>query len=206
MNGTRNPNYRHGHRVGAQNTRTYKTWCGMITRCTNPRVATYKYYGGRGITVCERWRKFPAFLADMGERPAGTSLDRIDNNGNYEPSNCRWATPKIQVRNTSHNRLLEYRGQRRCIAEWVEITGIPRTTIRGRLRIGWPVARALSTPYRGTIAGECNGQALLTAEDVRRIRRLPNTGYGFFAALAREYRVSPQTIEDAYKGRRWRHL
>ena len=80
-------------------TPTYRSWASMIQRCTNEKRHNYAYYGGRGITVCVRWRDFDAFLADMGERPDGTTLDRIDNEGNYEPGNCEWATPKQQSNN-----------------------------------------------------------------------------------------------------------
>jgi hypothetical protein len=79
---------------------TYQSWRGMWTRCTNPNVKSYKDYGGRGITICARWAEFENFLADMGERPDGRTLDRIEVNGNYEPNNCRWATRKEQVMNT----------------------------------------------------------------------------------------------------------
>lgn len=86
----------HGHCRNGTATRTYSTWVSMIKRCANPKTSGYANYGGRGITVCQRWRTFDNFLADMGERPDGKSLDRIDPNGNYEPGNCRWSTPREQ--------------------------------------------------------------------------------------------------------------
>lgn len=92
---------KHGHTSWqGPKSKTYMCWRGMIARCTNPKMQNWKWYGGRGITVCDRWRhSFKNFLADMGEKPPGLSIDRIDVNGNYEPSNCRWATSSEQFRN-----------------------------------------------------------------------------------------------------------
>jgi hypothetical protein len=102
---------RHGHTRRRERTGTFKTWTGMIQRCTNPRAFNFRHYGGRGITVCQRWFEFEAFLADVGIRPDGTSLDRINNDGNYEPGNVRWATASEQ-RTNQRKGLVDLRGIR----------------------------------------------------------------------------------------------
>ena len=117
----------------------------MVYRCTNPSHKDYLSYGGRGISVCQRWLKFENFLEDMGARPKGFSLERINNNGNYCPSNCKWATRKEQQRNTRSNRILEHDGKRMCLAEWAEELGINHRTLRSRLQRGWTISETLST-------------------------------------------------------------
>ena len=131
----------HGHK-----TRTRRIWTNMMTRCFNEKTKNYARYGGRGITVCERWQSFANFYADMGAAPPKTSIDRISNDGDYEPGNCRWATPVEQGRNTSANRLLTHEGKTMPVAAWSELRGWRPHVIGNRLRYGWPVERALTEP------------------------------------------------------------
>lgn len=138
----------HGHNAGKKKTPTLQTWASMRARCTNPKKSDYQYYGGRGITVCDRWQSFENFLADMGEKPPGTSLDRIDNSGNYEPSNCRWATRAEQMRNTRQTRMLTLNGKTQCVVDWERELGFKPVTITMRLRRGWSVEKALTMPLR----------------------------------------------------------
>lgn len=132
---------------GHAGTKEYSVWSTMRQRCMNPRNAKYSEYGARGIKVCERWNDFSKFLADMGAKPAGHSLDRIDNDGDYAPENCRWATAEVQANNQRTRRdahWLEHEGERRTVAEWARIKGIKPVTLYARInRYRWPVARAL---------------------------------------------------------------
>jgi hypothetical protein len=121
---------RHGHATRAKWSPTYMSWVGMIQRCSYPRHAKYSQYGGRGIVVCERWKLFDNFLLDMGERPKGKSLDRIDPNKNYEPGNCKWSTKSEQMRNT--RRALIFDGK--PLARWAEESGVSYQTLKARLR------------------------------------------------------------------------
>ncbi|KKL97903.1 hypothetical protein LCGC14_1829790 [marine sediment metagenome] len=136
----------HGH----YKTKTYKSWEQMIQRCTNPKVHNYHNYGGRGITICSRWMKFENFLEDMGERPGKNhSIDRINNNGNYCKSNCRWATIKQQNRNRRDNLYFTYKNKTQLLIEWSEETGILYTILYYRIfRSGWTIEKALTTPIK----------------------------------------------------------
>jgi hypothetical protein len=115
----------------------YEVWRAMRRRCLNPNDKGYYLYGARGISICERWSSFTAFEADMGERPPNTSIDRINNNGNYEPGNCRWATPAQQQTNTRRNRLLTLEGRTMNYAEWAQELGVRRGQIRRWAVAGW---------------------------------------------------------------------
>lgn len=137
------------HKHGMARTAVYHVWQQMIQRCENPNERAYHNYGGRGIKVCERWKTFENFIADMGVRDKGYSLDRIDNDGNYEFSNCRWATTKQQLNNRRNNRILELNGERMTIGEWADKLGIKWDTIRSRVdRYGWTIEKALTTPVK----------------------------------------------------------
>lgn len=124
----------------------YKTWESMHSRCSNPKSDDFARYGGRGISVCEEWKDFYAFLRDMGDRPAGMSIDRIDVDGNYEPGNCRWVDRKQQARNRRTNRLITHRGETHSLAEWAEIAGLAQSLLLDRLNRGWSPERALTEP------------------------------------------------------------
>lgn len=133
---------------GMAGTPEYQAWWNMLARCTNPEHDWYSDYGGRGIQVCERWRdSFENFYADMGPRPSPDhSLDRENNDGNYEPGNVRWATKPQQNRNLRVNALMTLNGKSATAAEWAEITGISAITIATRRKRGWSDERALTTP------------------------------------------------------------
>ncbi len=142
--------FKHGGWNGGSRTPTYRTWLTMRSRCLNANASDYDRYGGRGITICERWSDYSEFLADMGERPSEShSIDRIDPNGHYEPSNCRWATMKEQGRNRRNNRRLTHGGETLCVAEWSDRVGLSASTISRRLARGYTVEEALTIPKGG---------------------------------------------------------
>ena len=135
---------KHGHNRAGKRTPTYQTWSDMKRRCSDAKHKSYSIYGGKGIKVCDRWEVFSNFLEDMGDRPEGKTLDRIDSKGDYCADNCKWSTPKEQARNMRSNHYIEYDGKRMIITDWAEYLGIKEGTIRARLSRGWSDERALS--------------------------------------------------------------
>lgn len=125
----------------------HNAWSSMISRCENASVATYRHYGGRGITVCERWHTFALFIEDMGLRPTPAhSIDRTAVNGNYEPGNCRWATRQEQSLNRTSTAMVTYQGRRMSLVSAAQLCGIEVKPVRSRLRRGWSIDRSLETP------------------------------------------------------------
>lgn len=143
-------NTKHGDASRTRRTPEYAVWKGIIKRCENPQCAHFGRYGGRGIRICDRWREsFSDFLADMGRRPTPDhQIDRIDNDGNYEAGNCRWATRAQQCRNRSSNRMLTYKGITLCLSDWAKRIGLTFAGIQDRMSRGLPIERILGPRLR----------------------------------------------------------
>lgn len=122
---------------GLSKTKTYSSWLAMKARCNNKNTPFYKNYGGRAISYDKKWESFSQFYKDMGDCPLGYSLDRIDNNKNYHKENCRWASSKQQMRNTSRNVFIKYKGKNRTLAEISDLTGLSQKMLSKRLKRGW---------------------------------------------------------------------
>ncbi len=139
---------RKGMTHGLSRSPEYQIWMAIRQRCGNPRSAEYDRYGGSGIQVCDRWEtSFENFFADMGIRPSSRhQIDRIDNSKNYEPENCRWATPKENSNNRRNTIFLSYRNETRPLSEWADIFGLPYAVLFQRIRHGWSTDRALTFP------------------------------------------------------------
>ena len=137
----------HGHASYQHHTPAYVLWLNMKTRCFNALAEDYRYYGARGITICDRWRtSFQNFYEDMGDPPQGMSIERIDNSHGYNPENCRWATAQEQANNRRSNTHISYRGKTQTLAAWSREMGMSSMCLIQRLKRGWTVERALSTP------------------------------------------------------------
>ena len=172
------PPIRHGHsnRTHTSASPTYRTWNSMLQRCLNPRHPKYSRYGAAGITVCDRWKSFENFLADMGERPSAKTIDRYPNRtGNYEPGNCRWATASEQQRNIKSNHLITFGGKTQCLADWSRETGLDASVIRFRLRQRWPLHHVLTVPtnFGNRIMPEPSRRGKSRAVAAQPARRLP---------------------------------
>lgn len=132
---------------GGKGTSEYRSWMQMRSRCNSPTNPGFHRYGGRGITVCSRWNSFKNFRADMGAKPTPKhSLDRIDNDGPYSPENCRWATDTEQMNNRSNCLRFEFNGKIQTLSEWARELNRDYFAIRARIRLGWDIERALTTP------------------------------------------------------------
>jgi len=140
----------HGHTRPGHRDPLYQVWTQMIQRCHNSKDRSYHNYGARGIYVCDRWRGggagFLRWLEDMGPRPENGTIERKDNNGPYDPSNCRWGTRTEQNKNSRNVRLVAYDGRTQCLKDWARELKIPYKALHFRLRLGWSVARAFATP------------------------------------------------------------
>lgn len=167
---------KHGCSMRRRKTKEYRCWEGMIERCTNPNKKKWKDYGGRGIRVCERWtQSFENFLADMGEAPSDDlSIDRIDNDGNYELHNCRWATRTQQARNNRQNRIVTINSESKPLIEWIESAGQSEGTVHARLQRGWSEEEAVLVPPNKRMV-EINGVTKTLAEWIRDVGAKYNT-------------------------------
>lgn len=139
---------KHLHTKGKTKTPEYQSWCSMNQRCNNPNDPKFSYYGGRGIKVCQRWTDFANFFADMGARPEGTTLDRINADMGYTPENCRWATKRQQQNNLRSNVFIEMDGERLTLKGWSVRLGRNYQTVRARIARGWNPAEALRKPNK----------------------------------------------------------
>lgn len=125
----------------------YRMWSTMRKRCYSTKDKQFNNYGGRGITICERWSFFPNFVQDMGRRPKGFQIERINNDGNYEPGNCKWATPREQSNNKRCSRYLDFNGERMTAKQWADKLGVSYEAVMARLERGWSGKDTIAVPY-----------------------------------------------------------
>lgn len=192
----------HGENHNKSHDSLYRQWVGVIQRCTNPNSQNYHHYGGRGIRVCHEWlTSFAAYYAHVSRLPnyaaPGHTLDRIDNDGDYEPSNVRWSTHNEQARNTRRNHLITYRNKTQCLMDWATEFDLTFDQLRNRLRRGWPIERALTEPIPLEIK--------LSEKDIPRIRELYKQGLSY-GAIGRRVGVSASMIGKIIRGTSWSHI
>lgn len=187
------PNRTHG----MQGSKIYLIWNAMKNRCGNPAVKAYPYYGGRGITVSESWQKFENFYTDMGDRPEGMSLDRIDNSKGYSKENCKWSTKEEQANNKRNNSKITFNGETLSVSQWARRIGIHREGLAHRLR-NWSLEEAMTMPIPE------RPRSKLTDEQVREIRTLASILT--HKKIAVQYNVSRPAISAIVKGKTYRDL
>jgi hypothetical protein len=196
--------------VSDQEKRTYQSWADMRNRCRNARHRRYGFYGGRGIKVCERWDSFAAFVEDLGLKPDGLTLERLDNNGDYEPDNCKWATYREQNKNTRSTTVYEYRGRRQTIEEWADEVGMPRSTLSERIHgYGWDISVALTAQFqhKENIPDDpelAKYLPKLTREQADEIRELYAEGGWSYRGLGELFGVSGTSVSRIVRGEVWK--
>ena len=190
----------HGHTAWGQWSPTYMSWKSMHMRCKNQKCNDYDRYGGAGITVCERWKDFSNFLEDMGERPSGYVLDRLDSKGNYEPANCRWATWTESANNRKNTAFVLFKGKRLPAAEVERKTGWQKGTARRLSRRAEP-GQDLTTVRWGQI-GTDNPASKCTDEMVRSIRSMD----GSLREIAKHMGLSRYCVWAIRKRKTWKHI
>lgn len=189
---------KHGHAARGRQSPTYTTYQNMISRCHRPYSAKYAEYGALGITVCDRWREsFENFLADMGERPEGKTIDRRDGSLGYSKENCRWATPKEQQSNISTNVNIEFHGKSQNIGAWAKELGLDASNLAWRLRNGWTIEQALTTkPHTGNRTNK-TGQRLIEFRGETKCLSEWAREYGMSVALLRLRLAKGMCVEEA---------
>lgn len=173
----------------------YKVWATMRNRCSRPNIPEYRNYGARGIKVCRRWQKFENFYADMGPRPPGATIERIDNDGPYSPKNCRWATRREQAQNKRNNRWLTLGKRTQTMKEWADEIGVNPAAILYRINAGWSNEAILTTPKPE------QSNAKLNMQKARAIRATyPKLS---MEKIAAQYAVSKKTVLNILHNRIW---
>lgn len=178
---------------GMAHTPVYAVYKQMLQRCENPNSQAYENYGGRGIKVCDEWHTFEKFFADMGDRPKGFSIDRIDVNGNYCKENCRWVVSKVQNNNKRNNRHIEFNGETHTLGEWAEKLGVEWTILRNRIDYyNWSIEKALTTPVI-----DVRGETYTLGGITLTLREWSNETGISFEALRKRVQKLNWTIEKA---------
>lgn len=195
----------YGYKHGYAKTPTYKSWLSMRSRCLNEKAEQFPNYGGRGISVCKEWgESFEAFIEDMGERPEGTTLDRIDPNGNYEPNNCRWASPKEQAANKRCNVKTLIGGKLMTLSSASDVYGIPKTTIYRRYKQGYRGNDLICKKHKSSLTKRGKGAKLKEA-DVMLIKRMIDQGVKF-RIISEKFGIAQPTISNIKSGSIWGHV